>query len=153
MATIEFSRTIAAPQETVFEVLSDHRGYADIISTIRKVELEREGEPPPDGVGAVRAIHAVGPPIREEIIAHEAPRRLGYRMLSGAPLKDHVGTVALSEEGNGTRIDWTLETTPTVPIGGSVLVKVVEQVINQMIKGIAKESERRSDLGAPRRNS
>ncbi|MGI8727654.1 MAG: SRPBCC family protein [Solirubrobacterales bacterium] len=153
MATLDFTRTIAAPPETVFEVLSDHRGYGDVVSTIRRVELEREGDPAPDGVGAIRAIHAVGPPIREEVIAYDAPRRLGYRMLSGAPLKDHVGTVELTEEGNGTRMSWNLETTPTVPIGGSALVKVVEQVINQMIKGIAKESERRSELDAPRRDS
>lgn len=145
MATISFNRTIAAPPETVFEVLSDHRGYADI-TPLRRVELEREGDPAPDGVGAIRAMHAVGPPTREEVIAYEAPRRLAYRMLSGAPLKDHVGTVELSEEGNGTRMSWVVETTPTVPIGGSALVKVVEKVVEQLIKGIAKESERRAAI-------
>lgn len=145
MAQLEFSRTIAAPPETVFEVLTDHRGYAKIMP-IRKVELEREGEPAPDGVGAIRALHTVGPPIREEIITYEEPRRLAYRMLSGAPLKDHVGTVEVVPEGTGTRLQWRLDTTPTVPVGGGAMIKVVEAVIDRMVKGIAGESERRAAL-------
>ena len=142
MATIEFSRTIAAPQDTVFEVLSDHRGYAKI-TPLRRVELEREGDPAPNGVGAIRALHMVGPPVREEIVTYEAPRRLAYRLLSGAPLKDHVGTVELSEEGNGTRLNWTVETTPTVPVGGGLVVQVVKKAVGDLIKGVAGEAERR----------
>ena len=63
-------RQVAAPPETVFDVLTDHRGYAKI-TPLRKAELEREGEPAPNGVGAIRELSAVGPPLREEVLAYE----------------------------------------------------------------------------------
>jgi uncharacterized protein YndB with AHSA1/START domain len=51
-------RRTAAPPQTVFDVLTDHRGYAEY-TPLRRVELEREGDPPPNGVGAIRVLHAV----------------------------------------------------------------------------------------------
>ena len=72
MASFTFVRRIAAPPETVFDVLTDHRGYA-AITPLRRSELEREGEPAPNGVGAIRVLTAVGPPLREEVLAYQPP--------------------------------------------------------------------------------
>jgi hypothetical protein len=49
---------VAAPPAVVWEVLTDHRRYANI-SRLRSSELEREGDPAPDGVGAIRVLWAV----------------------------------------------------------------------------------------------
>ena len=55
MASFTFVREVAAPPEVVFDVLTDHRGYAEI-TPLRKSELEREGEPAPErGRGDPRA--------------------------------------------------------------------------------------------------
>lgn len=143
MATLDFSRTVAAPPETVFEVLTDYVGMADY-TPVRKVVIEREGDPAPNGVGAIRAIHAVGPPIREEIITFEAPRRFAYRMLSGAPVKNHVGTVELSPAGEGTRMSYVVETTPRIPVAGFAVVAVIRKVVEQIAAGVASESEKRA---------
>ena len=61
MASFTFTREIAAPPETVFEVLTDHRGYSEL-TPLRKSELEREGEPAPTGSGRSASCTAVGPP-------------------------------------------------------------------------------------------
>lgn len=53
MANFTISSEIAAPVETVFDVLTDHRGYAKI-TPLRSSTLEREGSPDPNSVGAVR---------------------------------------------------------------------------------------------------
>lgn len=143
MATLAFESLIAAPRETVWEVLADHRGYADI-GPFRRVELEREGEPAPNGLGAVRVLHMLGPPIREEIVEFDAPRRLVYRMLSGAPVRDHVGTVTLEPAAHGTRMSYRVETTPTLPVGGSAAVGVMRFVIGRIVRGVVHESERRA---------
>ncbi len=143
MASFTFVRQIAAPPETVFEVLTDHRGYA-AITPMRKVELEREGEPPPNGVGAVRVLHSVGPPIREEVLAYEPTSRFAYTLVSGAPVRDHVGTVELSPEGGGTRMVYAVRTFPTVPLVGFAVVAVFKQAIKTLIKGVVTESERRA---------
>lgn len=143
MATLDFSRHVAAPPEVVWEVVADLRGMSDF-TKFRKVEIEREGDPPPNGVGAIRVLHLVGPPVREEITAFDPPRRFAYRMLSGPPVRDHVGTVELSPSGSGTRMSYVVETTPTIPLVGGGLVAFLRWVIEDIAAGIAAEAERRA---------
>jgi hypothetical protein len=111
---------------------------------MRKSELEREGEPAPDGVGAIRVLRSVGPPLREEVIAFERPSRFSYKLISGAPVRDHVGTVQLAPEGGGTRVTYAVKTTPAVPLVGFAVVAVVKQAVRQLLDGIVAESERRA---------
>jgi uncharacterized protein YndB with AHSA1/START domain len=143
MASFTFEREIAAPPEVVFDVLVDHRRYAEI-TPMRRSVLEREGEPAPNGVGAIRVLHSVGPPLREEVIAYRPPARFSYTLISGAPVRDHVGTVELSPAGAGTRVVYAVRTTPTLPLVGGAVVAVVKQGIKQLLNGIETESERRA---------
>jgi uncharacterized protein YndB with AHSA1/START domain len=143
VASFTFNREIAAPPETVFEVLTDHRGYAKL-TPLRKSVLEREGEPAPNGVGAIRKLTAVGPALREEVIAYEEPSRFSYTLLSGLPVRDHVGTVELTPNGSGTRMVYAVKTQPTVPVVGAVVVAAVKQGVKGLIGGVAAESERRA---------
>ena len=147
MASFTFVREIGAPPETVFEVLTDHRGYADI-TPMRKVELEREGVPAPNGVGAIRVLHSIGPPLREEVIAYRSPSRFSYKMLSGIPVRKHVGTVELTPEGDGTKVTYAVHTTPTLPLAGFAVVEVVKLAIKRLLRSVASESERRAASGA-----
>lgn len=146
MASFTYQRQVAAPPETVFAVLTDHRGYAKI-TPLRKAELEREGEPAPNGVGAIRKLSAVGPPLREEVLAYEPSTRFSYTLLSGLPVRDHVGTVELSPEAGGTKVVYAVRTTPTVPVVGAAVVAAVKFGVGQLLGGIAKESERRAANG------
>jgi uncharacterized protein YndB with AHSA1/START domain len=143
MASFRFVRDVAAPPDVVFEILTDHRGYAEI-TPARSSELEREGDPPPNGVGAIRAIHSVGPPLREEVLAYEPPRRFSYRVLSGVPVRDHVGTVELTPKGDGTTLTYAVRTMPTLPVAGGAVVAVVKLGVRQLLNGIAAEAERRA---------
>jgi uncharacterized protein YndB with AHSA1/START domain len=143
MASFSFKREIAAPPQTVFEVLTDHRRYPEI-TRLRKASLEREGEPVPDGVGAIRVLSAVGPPMREEVIAFEPPTRFSYKLLSGLPARDHVGTVELTPADGGTRMVYAVHTTPTVPFGGAAVIAGMKLGIKQLIDGVRAESERRA---------
>jgi hypothetical protein len=147
MASFTLVREVDAPPEVVFDVLTDHRRYSEI-TPIRRSELEREGEPAPNGVGAIRVLRSVGPPLREETIVYEAPRRFSYKLLSGAPLRDHVGTVELTPNGDGTKVTYAVRTNPTVPVVGGVAVAVAKFGVKQLFDGIVAESERRVAAGA-----
>lgn len=147
MASFTFTRHIAAPPQTVFDVLTDHRRYA-AITPLRKSVLEREGEPAPNGVGAIRVLSAVGPPLREEVIAHDSPTRFSYKLLTGIPVRDHVGTVELSPEGDGTKMVYAVRTTPTLPYVGAAVVAGVKFGVGTLVRGIATESERRAAANA-----
>jgi len=146
MASFTYTREVAAPPEIVFDVLTDHRRYTEI-TPLRKAELEREGEPAPNGVGAIRALTAVGPPMREEVLAYEPDRRFSYKLLSGLPLRDHVGTVALTPSEGGTKVVYAVRTTPTVPLVGGAVIALIKIAIKQLLGGVAKESERRAANG------
>jgi uncharacterized protein YndB with AHSA1/START domain len=143
MASFTYERQVAAPAEIVFDVLTDHRRYTEI-TALRKAELEREGEPEPNGLGAIRRLTLAGPPMREEVIAYERPHRFSYTILSGLPVRDHVGTVELTPSDGGTRVVYAIRTTPTLPVGGFAVVATMKQAIKILLAGVAKESERRA---------
>lgn len=147
MATFTFERQVAAPPEVVFEVLTDHRRYSEI-TPLRKSELEREGEPAPNGVGAIRVLGGVGPPLREEVIDYEPATRFSYKLLSGAPLRDHVGTVELTPVEGGTKVVYAVRTEPTLPVVGAAVVGVARFGVKQLLNGISAESERRAVANA-----
>ncbi|HET8955148.1 MAG TPA: SRPBCC family protein [Solirubrobacterales bacterium] len=144
MASFTYVRQAAAPPEVVFDVLTDHRRYTDI-TPLRRAELEREGEPDPNGLGAIRVLSALpGPPMREEIIGYEPPTRFSYKILSGLPVRDHVGTVELRPKDGGTEITYAVKTTPTIPLAGPVFMAILKKAIRDLIAGVSKESERRA---------
>lgn len=147
MASFTYERQVAAPPEVVFDVLTDHRRYTEI-TPLRRAELEREGDPAPNGLGAIRVLAALpGPPMREEVVAYEPPRRFSYALLSGLPFRDHLGTVELSPSEGGTKVVYAVRTTPTVPLGGFAAMAVLKQAIKTLLGGVAKESERRAADG------
>lgn len=143
MASFTLLREIQAPPEVVFDVLTDHRRYSEL-TPLRKSVLEREGEPAPNGVGSIRVLTAVGPPMREETIVYERPTRFSYKVLSGLPVRDHVGTVSLEPAGEGTRVTYALRTTPTVPFAGSLVMLAIKRAIVQLLNGVSAEAERRA---------
>jgi uncharacterized protein YndB with AHSA1/START domain len=142
MASFRLMREVKASPEVVFEVMTDHRAYAGF-TPMRKSELEREGEPAPNGVGAIRVFHFAGP-LREEVLTYEPSSRYSYTMLSGAPLRDHVGTVELTPNGDTTKVVYAIRTTPTLPLIGPLVMAVVKRVVTQLLNGVATESERRA---------
>ncbi len=146
MASFTLVREVDAPPEVVFDVLTDHRRYAEI-TRLRKTELEREGDPAPNGVGAIRVLRAVGPPIREEVVVYERPSRFSYKVLSGLPLRDHLGTVSLEPSEGGTKVTYALKAIPTVPFAGKVVMIGLERAVTELLNGVVSESERRAVAG------
>jgi uncharacterized protein YndB with AHSA1/START domain len=142
MASFTLNSVVRAPVETVFDVLTDHRGYT-AFTPLRAVKLEQEGVPAPNGVGAIRALHAIGPPIREQVTEYERPTRFAYTMLSGMPVRDYVGTVELSADGDATRMAYHVQMFPKLlpPFLHPPVTAVVRLVIGQMASGVAKRAE------------
>jgi uncharacterized protein YndB with AHSA1/START domain len=139
MPHIVFNRRINAPIDVVWSLLEDHRGMQRW-TPLRRAELEREGSPAPNGVGAIRKLVAVGPPIREEVTEYQAPTRLVYKMLSGAPVENYFGRTTLTDREGATDLYWTIDFDSKVPGVGLV----IKGVIGDLIRRLARESEKRS---------
>ena len=100
--------------------------------------------PLPNGVGAIRALSLVGPPIRERVTAVDRPRLFAYKMLSGAPVRTHTATVELATQGPGTELTSQVDSVPRSPVPDAVWSPVVRLVINHLLQGVVKEAERRA---------
>ena len=142
MVEFTLTKTTTAPIEKVFDALTNHRGIADYVALVRRSTLDREGTPAPNGVGAVRRLEALGPAIVEEIIEYQRPSGYAYKLIAGAPVRDHVGRVSLREAGTGTEASWHLQSTPKIPGSDWLLTAVLKKVIGDLFSGAIATAER-----------
>jgi uncharacterized protein YndB with AHSA1/START domain len=125
-----------APLETTWSVLADQRGMTRWLPA--SVSLEREGDPPPNGVGTIRVMTRRPFRVREQITHVEKPSRLAYRLLSGVPVRHYVGETTLTGDDSKTEITWTIDLTPRF-LG---IAFIVRKVIQAAATNLAAASER-----------
>lgn len=137
----DIEATSQASIATVFEVIADAPNWSRWNRSIGRASWEREGEPAPWGIGAVRALGASrGPLSRERIIEFDPPRHLAYDIVSGPmPVRGYRADVRLCEiDGGGTLISWKGEWSTRVPFVSGFLTKMVRGFAT----GAAREAER-----------
>ena len=139
----------SAEPERVFGVLADGARWSEWAGwAVPASRWERKGEPPPGGVGAVRALGR--PPLvtREEVLEHDPPRRHVFSIVSGLPMRDHRAVVELNltAEG-GTRIEWRCKFTPVYPYTGPLLRWLSEKVVTQLATRLAAAAVDRTPHG------
>ena len=149
MATIEIERTLAAPIEGVFEVISDHAAYTRFPG-VTGAKLLREGDSEPNGLGAVREITLAGR-IRfaERITAFERPVRMDYLIMEvNVPLDHEGGSITLAPAAGGTTVVWRSTFTTPVPLVGRPLGAVMARVFRRGFNNLLSETERLAASGA-----
>jgi len=110
-------------------------------SFLTRSELIREGTPDPDGVGAVRHFTRYGIGSREEVLVWDAPHHLGYRILSGFPVRNYRADVTLEETGTGTRIEWSGSFEPKWPGTARLLGFFLPRMMQRFADGVARYAE------------
>jgi uncharacterized protein YndB with AHSA1/START domain len=138
-SSFTLQRTVKAPIGQVFDAFVDHRAYAEM-TPMRKSSLDKEGDPAPNGIGAVRRLVLVGPPILEEVVGYERPSYFAYKAIKGLPVKEHLGEVRLTEaKDDTTRVNYTISYTPSIP--GPAVGLILKQAVGGLLRGIAKTVE------------
>jgi hypothetical protein len=118
MVQLHVERTIAASPERVFDWLADPASLTAAPLVLKAGWAKGSSGP---GVGAVRAVTAVGAWFREEITAYDAPRSYSYRIVrSFPPLEHEGGTLTFTPPGDGTHVDWVTTYTHPAPAGGKL---------------------------------
>ena len=144
MAELTITRTIDAPPEAVFDTLTDARRYPDY-TPIRRVAMERAGEGDANGKGAIRALHVLGPPVRERVIIHDRPRLFTFEVLSGAPgIREYVGTQTFEADGGGTRVTYRIEFEPRLPGTAIVVGAALRGAVEALMRLAAREAKGRA---------
>jgi uncharacterized protein YndB with AHSA1/START domain len=136
--TIHIEHRFGAPPAKVFDAITDHAAMGRWLAGTR-VTIDRPGNPSPNGVGAVRKISARGLTLYEEIVRYEPPRAMDYRVIRGAPLRNHLGTIRLEPDGSGTRLVYDIRFEIPWYLGGALLGAVLVRTLEGEIrKGLPK---------------
>lgn len=131
--TLEVSARSNASVDEVWALLADGTTWSDWARFTRS-SYEQEGEGR-HGVGAIRAFGTGPITSREKVVAFEAPRHLGYEVLSGIPVTGYRADVTLEPDGEGTRITWVSSWTKAPPGMGWFLRRTVGDVARSLARG------------------
>jgi uncharacterized protein YndB with AHSA1/START domain len=135
--------TSAASPEAVFALVTDvPRWKVWAGPLIRESYLEREGGPPPGGIGAIRRLGSKPFYGREEIVEYDPPRRLSYVILSGQPVRNYRADVDLTPVDGGTHIRWAGRFEPLVPGTGALIRWYLRRIIAGFARRLARFAER-----------
>lgn len=137
---IEVMQHSEAAPASLFALLIDGETWPRW-SPIEAFELERTGDPPPEGVGAIRIFRRGRTTGRDEIVEVVPDHRLGYRSLSGLPVRDYRAHVVLEPDGNGTTIRWEASFSPKLPGTGRLLERGLRRFLEQCARGLAEHAQ------------
>ena len=138
----EVTARSGAPPERVFELLADAKSWPRWAGPlVGQASWEREGDPAPGGVGAIRKIGRWPVFGREEIVVSEPPTHHAYTTLSGNPVRNYRADVLLGAGGGGTVIKWSATFEPLVPGTGRALEGVYRRLIGSFARRLAAFAE------------
>lgn len=134
MTTFTITRKLALSSEKVWATVSD---FTSAPSPEITIDVEEKGDPEANGIGAIRNIKIKGVPgVVERLEAVDAPNSITYRMLSGAPVKEYLGTVNVVALDGATLINWDVKLIPKIPGIGWIFAMVIKKAINRYIDAI-----------------
>ena len=149
LSTYEFTVESSAAPADVFAVLADAtrwREWAGKMITVS--EWEREGDPAPGGVGAVRRLGRPPAYALEQILEYDPPRHLAYTIVSGLPVHGYHADIDLvPAETGGTTIRWAGAFEPRVPGTGGLFAAALQRIVHGYATTAAAEAERRVTVG------
>lgn len=144
MVNIEVTRTLNAPIEKVFEMLTDHANYQQFRG-IDESELIREGDTEKNGLGAQRRIKAGPVTFFEDVVAFEPPTLFEYRIVKMSPplLQHLLGRVELTENEGKTDVRWVSDSKVRIPLLGGLVGKRLAADGHKGFDSILKTIERK----------
>jgi uncharacterized protein YndB with AHSA1/START domain len=135
---IKVTATTPASAEVVYGLLADGSTWPSWCS-IESVEIEAAGDPPSEGVGAIRVNRRGRTTGRDQILELVPNRRLKYATLSGLPFRDYVGEVDLEPAPDGgTTIRWHSSFFPKTPGTGWIMELGLRRFLQGCASGLAE---------------
>ena len=142
--SFEVNRTSSAPPEVLFRMESHGPSWAQWgRPVVVQASWEREGDPAPAGVGAVRRIGLWPLLVREETVEYEPSRKHVYRLVGPAPARDYRAEVLFTPNaGGGTDLRWQGSFTEAAPGTGPAVRAVLRATIRFFSARLIRAAER-----------
>ena len=143
MKRIHVTRTIQAAPEPIFDLLADHANYEQFRG-INSSELVREGDPAPNGLGALRRIKVTPLSFDEEITHYERPTRLDYLIVKlNVPFEHDGGSITLTPDNGATRVDWRSSYRVPTPVIGTPQELLWQPLLSRGFRRVLEDIDRR----------
>jgi hypothetical protein len=105
---VHMTAEVAGSADAVFTYLTDH--FFELWPGKARVLEPGDDPAEPMGHGMVRLMNPPGSaPLEEQIITHDRPKLIEYKVINDAPLSNHLGRLELTPTTNGTRVDYTID--------------------------------------------
>jgi uncharacterized protein YndB with AHSA1/START domain len=138
MQRVHVIQDFPQPVEEVFAYLSEPKNFEALFGAkIRRLTDGTDGSR--NGAGATRELK-VGPlpPFVEtnvEVVPNELIR---YRITKGGVLRDHDATMRFTRQGDGSRLDYTIDFDGKAPGIGPVVKRTLTRNITRALRGYAQ---------------
>ena len=133
---IEVTAHSDAAPNAVFALLADGNTWPRW-SPIESFELEREGDPPPEGPGAIRVFRRGRTIGRDQLVDVAPAERFVYASLSGLPVRDYLAEVELTAVIGGTDVKWQASFLPKMRGTGWLLERGLRRFLAECAAGVA----------------
>jgi hypothetical protein len=148
--SFEVNRTSSAPAATLFQLATDGANWSAWAKPmVLQSSWERQGNPAPGGIGAIRKVGTFPVMVREETVEYEQDRRHVYKLIGPpTPAQDYFGEVVFTPNGaGGTDIRWSGSFVERVSGTGPVMRAALSGAIRFFSGRLVKEAERQSAGG------
>jgi hypothetical protein len=129
------AHSTAAPSR-IYALLRDGSTWP-VWSKLERFELEQQGSPEPESVGAIRNFFTGRYKMREQVAELVPDKRFSYILLSGLALKDYRADIDLTPNGEGTDIRWHTSFRPKVPGMGWIYRRTLHKVTGEFANALA----------------
>ena len=143
--SFEVNRTSSAPAATLFRLETDGAQWARWGKPlVIQSGWERQGDPVPGGIGAVRKVGMWPLLVREETVEYEQDRRHVYELIGPpSPAKGYRAEFLLTPNANGgTDIRWSGSFTEGVRGTGPIMLAGLRSAIQFFAGRLVKAAER-----------
>jgi hypothetical protein len=146
--SFEINRTSRAPAATLFQLETDGGHWAEWAKPIiMKSGWERQGDPAPGGIGAVRRVGMWPVLVREKTIEYEQDRRHVYELIGPpTPARGYRSEAVFTPNSEGgTDLRWSGSFTEAVPGTGPVMRALLRGAIVFLSARLVRAGERELD--------
>jgi hypothetical protein len=143
--SFEVTRTSRAPAAMLFRMETDGGHWADWAKPlVVQSSWERQGDPAPGGIGAVRKVGLWPLLVREQTLEYEQDRRHVYGLIwPPSPAKDYRAEVIfVTNAAGGTQLRWSGSFIERIPGTGPMMLAALRRAIQFFSSRLVKAAER-----------
>lgn len=139
------SINIAAPPETVLDIIADFPAYPEWAGQVKSIEVVAEDA---DGwaeqvkfeldAGVVKDTYTLG---YEWDVDEDATGRVSWSLVEANLLKALDGAYTLAADGEGTEVGYELSVDVSIPMIGALRRKAEKMIIDTALKELKKRAE------------